>query len=904
MKYTFTSVAFLLFIASSAFAGSSRNQISFIQNKGQWHSDILYQSKLPNNGYVFLEQNGLMIAYHNGQHPEYDDKNRRVLAKPQTIDVHSVRIEFLGTSTSNIHGEKKLNTYNNYFIGNDASKWASHVPLFSVVRYQNIYNGIDLEIESGSSDARSGHFKYNLVVSPNSNANQIAIKYSGQDDLQVNQDGSILIKTTIQDIVEQKPYAYQVIRGKKVQVACVYDLDGNILKFKFPKGYDKNLTLIIDPEFIGATYSRANDRFWGEGATYDDENNIYLLADEAIFPVYTGSPGAYQVSNAGGTDMVIIKYDSTCANRIFGTLVGGVGTELPISAVIDGNNDIVIVGKTDSDNFPVTPTAYDTSFNGLEDLVVFKLTNDGTSLVASTYIGGSDRETEYWAYLLNDDANDYYITANTNSTNFPIENPIQPNNEGMYDGVIFKLSEDLGSLIWSTYLGGSGIDDPISFLFDANGDLIVLGQTRSTDLDCSTDAMFTSYQGGFTDGFMAKVKNDGSSLDYLSYYGGDAIDGLYFGDLDCDGNIYITGSSDDTTFPNVTTNYVQPRANCIIFKMGENLDTIIYSSTVGSSVTSSESLKPAAFHVDEFERIYIVGVLNMNTFGSGGFPTTPDAFQDSADNPISLGAIYLTVFEKDIDSLIYASLYVGDGQDFVNQGSHHFNEDGRLFMGMSSFSRDLAMTPGGAYCDTNYTYDRDAVALIFDLGQVIPPAVPPIITQADSCGESPITANNPSAGISNSFWNWGNGDSSIGNPVTYTYNDSGTFVIENIIRRACQFDTFTSTVMFVSCDTIPTDTSDTTASINPFIYIPNAFSPNNDGNHDVYRVLGAGIEHFELTIFDRKGRLVYQLNDINESWDGKYRNKLLGNSSFTYKAEVAFSSGKIEQLKGTIALVD
>ena len=190
-----------------------------------------------------------------------------------------------------------------------------------------------------------------------------------------------------------KPYAYQEIDGKKVTIQCNYQLDGNTVSFEFPKGYNERYPLVIDPTVVAATLSGTtiNENF-GHSATFDFSGNIYVGA-QSFGSGYPTTLGAFQRNFGGGeVDIAVSKYNTSGTQLIYASYIGGNGRDLPHSLITDFDEQLYIYGSSNSVNYPTTSNAVQPNAGGEMDIVISILNADGTSLVGSTYIGGSGND--------------------------------------------------------------------------------------------------------------------------------------------------------------------------------------------------------------------------------------------------------------------------------------------------------------------------------------------------------------------------------------------------------------------------------------------------------------------------------------------------------------------------------
>ena len=196
--------------------------IHYIQNNGQWQSNILYKANIP-GGELFLENGKITYNFFDSNHLHHlhhlEMENPNFNKDEHTINAYAYQVEL-------INYEKSLNTiannptayYHNYFLGNNAEKWKGKVPLFEQVRQNNVFKGIDLLLYS-----KGTRFKYDFIVKPNANTDDIQLKYQGINPTIIN--GNIILDLGFNTLLEKKPYAYQIINGKEHEINCEYVLN-------------------------------------------------------------------------------------------------------------------------------------------------------------------------------------------------------------------------------------------------------------------------------------------------------------------------------------------------------------------------------------------------------------------------------------------------------------------------------------------------------------------------------------------------------------------------------------------------------------------------------------------------------------------------------------------------------
>ncbi|MDQ6609583.1 MAG: hypothetical protein M3Y85_07160, partial [Bacteroidota bacterium] len=264
----------ILFILSSLYSISVLSQnIEFIENKGQWDAQVKYMGRVA-AGAFFVHQDGFTVLQHNPKdwaqmtetmHRHGGDAASKTAAKfSDQLTVHSqaYRVSFLdGATKPEIIADKPLYTYNNYFIGNDPSKWASNCKIYQGITIKNVYPNIDVRYYSGD-----GAVKYDLIVRPGGDPSDIAMKYDGANGLEIK-NKELVIKTSVGELRELDPNTYQYNDAGRVKIGASYKVKNNIVRFNI-KNYDPKTTLVIDPDLIFCSFTGSPEDNWGFTATY------------------------------------------------------------------------------------------------------------------------------------------------------------------------------------------------------------------------------------------------------------------------------------------------------------------------------------------------------------------------------------------------------------------------------------------------------------------------------------------------------------------------------------------------------------------------------------------------------------------------------------------------------------
>lgn len=810
---------YLLFILFSVTlvceSQAQQDHYKFIENKGQWHPNVEYMAQIP-GGTIYLENAAFtykfqdiseLIHVHTNPQDYKPGKNGRVFT-------HVVRTEFLNANSAQLSGEQKGTEYYNYFIGNDPSRWASNIYPMGKVKYANVYNQIDLQMYT-----LSNQLKYDWIVKPGGDHHNIQIKYTGQEKILLKH-GDLIIKTSLGKIMEQAPFAYQVINGKVKVIRCDYVLQGDILTFDFPDGYNSAVDLIIDPTLIFSTSSGSTANNFGMTATYDLNGNLYSggtvfnngfpTTTGAYDSTFAGTPGA------GITDIAITKYNDSGTNQIYSTYIGGDQCETVHSLIINDQDEIFLFGLTGSTNFPTHATAYDQTFaggtaynsvpNGTNfvngtDLFVSKLSNDGTMLLGSTYVGGSLNDginyndaqvTSNLAYdsllrnygdqfrgeVMVDDLGNCYIATCSRSADFPIIGGFGTTLQGGQAGVVMKFDPNLDNLTWSTFLNGENKDAAYAVKVDENYDVYVVGGTSSTLFPVTTGVYQNTYGGGIADGFICKIKSDASGLIHSTFLGTNSYDQAYFLEYDRHGKLHILGQTlGPASFPITSGVYNNPNSSQFVTSMDSTLSALEYSTIFGSGGGVID-ISPSAFLIDVCGNIYISGwganILQGNPIGP--MPVTANAWSTSS---IDGFGFYLLVLDRFATGLLYGTYYGGNlSQEHVDGGTSRFDPNGIVYQSVCAGCQnndDFPCTPGAWSCDNLSTGCNNGV---FKFDFEIKPVADFTVDVLSGCAPLTVSFTNSSLNNTNYLWDFGNGDTtSIQPSPVRTYTDTGTFYV-------------------------------------------------------------------------------------------------------------------------------
>ena len=392
----------------------------------------------------------------------------------------------------------------------------------------------------------------------------------------------------------------------------------------------------------------------------------------------------YRVSNDGTVRFVLDAFDRSRVLTIdptltYATYFGGLIADQPWGMALDAQGNSYVVGYTASSNFPVI-NALQPSAGGQGDAFVVKFNSNGVP-VYSTYLGGN--YLDYGNGIAVDGAGNAYVTGWTGSSNFPIHNAFQPGYAGNWDGFVTKLSADGSALVYSTYLGGSGIENAEGIAVDAAGNATITGDTQSADFPTHNAYQPQHANTGSTDLFVTKFDASGQALVYSTYLGGaqGGETGLAIA-ADATGYAYLTGFTTSTDFP--SANAYQPTCNfgaagcwdVFVTKFSPNGQSLVYSTYLGGNDVEYVD-KGAAITTDGAGNAYVTGMT-----GSPNFPVL-NAYQPGYAGQIDT---FLSKFSS-AGALLYSSFLGGNNSDVG--GAIALDTLGNIYIGGLTISSDF-----------------------------------------------------------------------------------------------------------------------------------------------------------------------------------------------------------------------
>jgi hypothetical protein len=615
-----------------------------------------------------------------------DKRAPKAAAKDQTAAIHMHLVG--GNAQAQIAASSQLPGHSNYFIGNDRSQWHADVAQYGRVSYREVYPGVnmayygvqkqlefDFIIAPGASPA-----PIRLGVS---GANKIATDHSGNLVL-ASSAGDVLLHKPVayqetagarqpvearfvlqagnqvsfelgnydrsRELVIDPSVSYATYvggAGEDEAFAIALDGSGNAyitgqtksLSFGGkPAGPTFNVfvtkvnstgTALVYTDILAAIGGGGSCSVSGTGScsgnaiAVDSTGSAYVAGSAtAGFPTLS----AFQTSFGGGaSDAFVLKLNSS-GTLMYSTYLGGGGDDIANAIAVDGSGNAYIAGGTQSANFPLK-SAFQSSHSG-DDAFVTKLASIGTSLVYSTYLGGSSANVATGIAL--DSSNNAYVAGITDSNDFPTTSGVVQATYGLAeDGFVTEVKADGSAWVYSTYLGGSGRDDALAIAVDAAGEAYVTGSTSSSNFPTANAAQNALGGNSATNVFVAKLSTGGTAFVFSTYYGGNLDDAGAGIALDSFGDAYVTGTATSSNYPVTSGGGSLHGTSDALVTEFSNTGFVVYSSFLGGSGTENQELANGnitgpfgAIAVDSTSNAYLAG-----STASNDFPTTAGVAQ-------------------------------------------------------------------------------------------------------------------------------------------------------------------------------------------------------------------------------------------------------------------------------------
>jgi hypothetical protein len=464
---------------------------------------------------------------------------------------------------------------------------------------------------------------------------------------------------------------------------------------------------------IWSTFLGGSSLDYGIGYSLDCDGN-HILAGGTYSDDFPTTAGVFDETFNGTQDGYIAKISSDGSELLWCTYLGTDNDDVCTAVAVDAEGNIFVTGYTLSSSFPVSVAAFDQTWNGGSgDAFLAKFSTEG-ALLWSSYLGGNG--WEWPADLALDPSGNPIVVGLTYSTNLPTTpDAYDTTPNGDYDGWVAKADASGVNLLWCSYLGGSDVDYGLGIAVDDAGDVLLAGDTYSTDFPTTPGTFDESYNGtpGTRESWVSKLAADGGSLIWSSFLGGEGglpnNDWDYFGFdliLDAEGAPIVGNWTKDDKFPTTTGAWIesyQGNQDGIVSKLSADGSTLLWSSFVGGNMIDAVG----GLDIDGYGRIAITCGTS-----SSDFPVSADAYDESHNSNYDIS---VTLLDSDGGEMIWSS-FIGASSIQVGYGCAFIPlEENRLAVMGRNHSTAFPSTPG-AY-DETHNGSADMVLFTLDISE-------------------------------------------------------------------------------------------------------------------------------------------------------------------------------------------
>ncbi|HEU4892653.1 MAG TPA: SBBP repeat-containing protein [Vicinamibacterales bacterium] len=698
--------------------------LSFEANRGQTDPRVQFVARAP--GYdLFLTAGGAILSPANA-------------ISPVTMTLVGAR------HAPSAYGVGELTGRSNYFIGGDPRQWRTEVPHFRRVRYDDVYPGVDLIYYGNNRE-----LEYDFHVAPGADPRTIRLAFGGVRGVHLDATGELVLDTPDGELRQRTPVLYQEIDGVRRTVFGRYAMRGRSEVGFEVDAYDRSKHLVIDPVLMYSSYVGGAGDDVATDIAIDAAGMIYVTGwtSSANFPIRNTitPPPVPDFFNprfgSRGEDVFVTKIDPTesgDASLVYSTYIGGFGNDEARAIAVDAAGNAYIAGWTVSYQhptlppeavFPVTAGAFQSTlrlpdFGVPSDGFIAKLSPLGNALLYSTYFGGGSID------IIDDLAVDaggrVFVTGQTDSLRAgelgmsPLptspgayqtaESPLIVNGTAAFVARFDPSQSGAASLLYSTYLGGTGGDYGRGIAVNARGEALIAGTTTSFDFPVVDG--FQAVNRGGNSGFVSRISADGTALLYSTYLGGQMpcpFSGCSTGDLtdialDTSGRAYVTGLA-TPGLPSAPNAYLPSPVGGGFAPFVMKLDTdaagaasVVYVTYVNAGGFFDGA---DAIAVDAGGNAYVAGTT------SGPFPTTPDAVSQTHSGT---GDAFVAKIDPSATTLLYAT-YLGGGNNDVARGLA-IDRTGNIFVAGETRSSDFPLV--NPFQSTFGGWTRDAFVSVIE----------------------------------------------------------------------------------------------------------------------------------------------------------------------------------------------
>ena len=602
--------------------------IYFEENRGQFPADLKYSGRAGNLS-IGVNSSETVVRLSDGK--------RSASVQFQLRD---------GNGNATVTGEALTENKTNYFIGNDESKWKRDVPNFLKVRQAQVYPGIDA-VFYGNEHA----LEYDFVIAPGADPRSISWAIEGADSVSLDKQGQLHIRTAAGEIVEHAPIAYQ---GTKTIKSRFQIAQNGLVSFAVGK-YNRSRPLTIDPVLTYSSYFGGSNSDNISGLAVDTTGALYLtgITISSDFPV---TAGAFKTSlDLSGYYHAFVSKVTPAGNALsYSTFIGPVDYNNSLPAIaVDSFGSAYITGTVSTSYYPATVGAYKTT-SSYPSAFLTKFNAAGNALAYSTLLGPGTPST----IAVDPTQQIAYVAGSSSSSTYPttagVFQPVLAATNGTSDAFITAVAPSGSSLIFSTFLGGTGSETVTKLVLDIAGQPVLSGSTiplsTATQSDFPTTAGTLPLPSGKgSKVFIAKFSKDGTKLLLSTLFGGSGGDSSGDMALDSFGNFYIAGHTTSTDLPVTSTAFEQVLDTGFVAKISADAKTISYATYFYFGyIYGYYPYSQPRIAVDSTGRAILAGS------APSGFVPTYDAIQSGG------GTLAISVLDPTGSYLPYAT-YLGSG---------------------------------------------------------------------------------------------------------------------------------------------------------------------------------------------------------------------------------------------------
>ena len=675
--------------------------LTFEANQGQTDPQVKYLAR--GHGYtLFLTSDEAVLSMVSSATPQ---RTTSSTAKGPTHNpgpmTAVLRMQVVGANRhAEVSASEAQSGISNYYIGKDAKQWRAGVRHYGRVAYRNAYPGIDLAFYG-----KQHQLEFDFIVGAGADPTPIGLRFSGAERVSTDSAGDLVLASSAGDMRFHRPVAYQEKYGARELVDAHFVVDHGEVRFTLGN-YDRSRQLVIDPSLTYSVYLGGGGSDSGRGIALDASGNVYVTgeAGDATFPHTSGS-------FAGGAhDAYVTELNGFSGATIYSTFLGGNQDDTGVGIAVDpnctANCAAYIVGNTQSGaSFPATTTF---GPRGGQDAFFAKFDATG-ALAFATTLGGTGSESGN-AIAVDSNLNgvlgvsNIYIAGTTDSTDLPTVIPMQASNGGGKDAFVARVDAGGATLVYSTYLGGSGNDGANSIAVDTKGNVYVTGGTASSnfptfafppsvpiDTTCGSDG---TCNGRLDDAFVAELDGAGVFV-YSTFLGGSGSDDGEAIAVDSSGAAYVAGNTNSVDFPtfaiapNVPAKvaYGGGSSDLFVTKISPNANgvtPIVFSTYLGAA--GSEQAFGLA--LDHSKNVWVTGVTD-----SSNFPRENVAFS----SPNGASDAFVGEVSSTGAAFPFSSYLGGSGDEDMLGGGIAVDTTGNVYVTGDSNSTDfpLALNPYG-----------------------------------------------------------------------------------------------------------------------------------------------------------------------------------------------------------------